>query len=148
MRTFMDYDGVLSQYQQSFNINQYKKRRNMKMKYFLICLAISVTIALGYNYIIPTFGDYSTGDRSGIVQKITHKGFFFKTYEGELATEGIKVTTSVGSTFEFSVIDENIVKQLDSLVGQRVVISYTEKFHVNKFQGNTDYIVTSVKVLK
>lgn len=127
----------------------YQRKQKMRVKFLIGTIIVLVICAIGYKYTIPTFGNYSEGERSGILQKISHKGFFIKTFEGELATEGIKLNTSGNSSvFEFSVIDQNVVKQLDSLAGKSVTLTYQEKWHVNAFQGNTDYIVTAVKLNK
>jgi len=124
----------------------------MRLKSKLIFgLIIFTFIAMFFSGFVPTFGDYSDGERSGILQKFSHKGMIFKTYEGELAMEGIKIQSEDsknGSVFEFSVIDENIASQLDSLVSKRVTLVYEQKLHVSSHDGSTDYIIKSVTLNK
>jgi len=99
---------------------------------------------------ITSFGSYSDGERSGNLQKFSKKGLIYKTHEGELAMDGIKISKNGknGSVFEFSVMDESIAKQLDTLVGKDITIKYEQKLHVSFHDGSTDYIVKSVTVNK
>lgn len=67
---------------------------------------------------------YSDGDRAGVLQKFSRKGWVCKTYEGELA---LYVVSGVApEIWNFSVRDEAVAKQLESLVGERVRLHYTE----------------------
>lgn len=121
----------------------------MKIKYFIIAVIVLVFLGTCSKFVIPSFGEYSTGERSGIVQKMTSKGMFVKTNEGELALEGIKSSNSkVSSTFEFSVKDQVVADSLVSYIGSRVKIFYTEYYHSWVFDGETNYRITKVELLK
>jgi hypothetical protein len=104
--------------------------------------------ALGYFY----FGNYSEGVRSGVVVKVSKKGFLFKTYEGQLnlLTFGAsKSQNMVAETFEFSVSEheKEIIKVLEevSLSGERVSLHYNEKFVRFPWRGDTKYMVDKVE---
>ena len=104
--------------------------------------------ALAYLY----FGDYSEGVRSGVVVKISKKGFIFKTYEGQLNLMTFGASRSqnmVAETFEFSVPshEQAIIKTLEdvSLSGERVSLYYVEKFAAFSWRGDTKYLVTKVE---
>ena len=88
---------------------------------------------------------YSSGERAGFVQKISHKGWVCKTWEGELA-----MTTQPGAVpqiFPFSVRDETIAKQISAAAGQRVTLTYEQHRGVpTDCFGETEYFVTAVKV--
>jgi len=67
---------------------------------------------------------YSDGERAGVLQKFSRKGWVCKTYEGELA---LYIVGGVApEIWAFSVRDEAVVKQLNALVGERVRLHYTE----------------------
>lgn len=67
---------------------------------------------------------YSEGDRAGVLQKFSKKGWICKTYEGELA---LYVVGGVGpQIWYFSTRDEALAKQLSAAVGQRMQLHYTE----------------------
>lgn len=58
---------------------------------------------------------WSTGYRDGTIQKFSTKGFFRKSYEGDMATEGSRSAGSVGNVFHFSVKDKAIAKQIENM---------------------------------
>jgi hypothetical protein len=81
----------------------------------------------------------SSGQRSGTLQKFSHKGAIFKTWEGQIATgEGF-------STWAFSVTDESVAKSLSGMVGDRVTVSYEQKRWVAWWNASTPYLVSSVE---
>jgi hypothetical protein len=101
------------------------------------------------------WGTYSEGIRSGMVVKISKKGWLFKTYEGQLNLQTFGANKSpnmVSESFEFSVESDkaDVIKVLEeaSLSGERVSLKYTE--HLAKFfwRGDTKYFVTEVERLK
>jgi hypothetical protein len=105
-------------------------------------------LVLAYFYI----GTYSEGVRSGVVVKISKKGFLFKTYEGQLnlMTFGASRSTNmVAETFEFSVpsSETEIIKTLEeaSLSGERVSLHYVEKFMAFSWRGDTKYLIVKVE---
>ena len=120
--------------------------KRMKRKLIIGLIAVLVVGLLCGKILIPTFGEYSEGERSGILQKLSSKGMFVKTYEGELALEGMKMSTdkSASSVFEFSVRDKDVAKQLEQLVGKKVTLHYIQAFHANAFDGDTDYFIDKV----
>lgn len=122
----------------------------MKIKFFISLIVIAAIVWPLSSFLIPTFGNVSEGERAGIVQKATSKGMFVKTNEGELALEGIKTgaQTSVSSVFDFSVKDQTVMDSLNAYMGKRVKVWYKEYWHVNTFDGETDYIVWKVEQIK
>jgi hypothetical protein len=67
---------------------------------------------------------YSEGDRAGILQKFSQKGWICKTYEGELA---LYVVGGVApQIWPFSTRDEALAKRLSKAVGQNIQLHYAE----------------------
>jgi len=97
------------------------------------------------------FGNYSEGVRSGVVIKVSKKGFLFKTYEGQLSLLTFGASKSqnlVAETFDFSVptSEEEVIKALEevSLSGERVSLHYVEKFVTFPWRGDTQYLIVKV----
>lgn len=67
---------------------------------------------------------YSEGERAGILQKFSRKGWVFKTYEGELAMSIVPGVTP--TIWEFSVRDGSVAEKLNAALGKRVALHYTE----------------------
>jgi hypothetical protein len=106
---------------------------------FLVIVLVAFTLYVG----IALRWSYSDGDRAGILQKFSRKGWVCKTYEGELA---MSIVPGVAPTiWEFSVRDDRVVPRLSSAIGKRVALHYTEHrgLPTSCFAG-TSYFVDSV----
>jgi hypothetical protein len=91
---------------------------------------------------------YSDGNRTGLLQKFSHKGNLFKTYEGELVLASVlqNNTTSFSTEkFFFSVEDKSVAEKLMNYEGRRVVLHYQEKNGAPFWRGDSKYIVDSVR---
>ena len=89
---------------------------------------------------------YSEGQRAGILQKFSRKGWLCKTYEGELA---LYVVGGVApQIWDFSTRDPKVAEALSKAVGQQVQVHYTEHRGVptNCF-AETQYFVESFTVV-
>ena len=89
---------------------------------------------------------YSEGERAGVLQKFSKRGWVCKTYEGELA---MYVVGGVApQIWNFSVRDDAVIAQLHKAVGQQVRLHYSEHrgLPTNCF-GETDYFVESVEIV-
>ncbi len=93
------------------------------------------------------FYTYSEGNRYGLLQKFSHRGNLFKTYEGELILSSIRSNANVpiaSEKFFFSVSDDKVAKQLMSLQGHQITVHYKEKKNAAFWRGDSPYIVDSV----
>jgi len=89
---------------------------------------------------------YSEGERAGVLQKFSKRGWICKTYEGELA---MYVVGGVApQIWDFSVRDEATAAALTKAVGRQVRLHYTEHpgLPSNCF-GETDYFVDGVEIV-
>jgi hypothetical protein len=67
---------------------------------------------------------YSEGERAGVLQKFSRKGWLCKTYEGELAQ--YVVGGVAPQIWYFSTRDEKLAQQLSGVVGEQIRLHYTE----------------------
>jgi hypothetical protein len=99
-----------------------------------LLFAVYTWLALGF--------DYSSGERAGLLQKFSLRGWVCKTYEGELA---MYVVAGVQpEVWPFSVRDPAIAEQLQRTVGRRVQLHYTEHPPFHSCFGDTRYFVDRV----
>lgn len=100
-----------------------------------IVLAISAYVATLY------YATFSDGIRSGELIKFSHKGYVFKTWEGELS-QGL----SGSQKFAFSVMDNQpeVIEQLKANQGKFVKIEYIERYGTFSWWGDTNYYITKV----
>lgn len=91
------------------------------------------------------FGSYSSGDRAGVVIKLSQKGYIFKTWEGEM---NLNDQGNTIEKFEFSVEDDQtkVIEDLKdaALTGERIRISYIERHRTFAWRGDTKYFITEV----
>ncbi|MBX2876872.1 MAG: hypothetical protein KTR30_32440 [Saprospiraceae bacterium] len=122
------------------------KRTKSFFRRLLIGLLVLAVLA-GAGYMLYANYTYSEGMRAGNLIKISKKGMLFKTYEGQLKLGGIDLsnpTEGLSDTWSFSVTDEAIVKQLEKLQGQKVVLRYREINQSMPWQGDTNYFIVSI----
>jgi hypothetical protein len=119
------------------------------MKKFLYISAVILVVVLGLFIYWKYFYTYGEGYRAGLLQKFSYKGTIFKTYEGEMILSSIKSNQDVSlasEKFYFSVEDKAVADKILHLEGFMVVVHYREKNGVLFWQGDTRYIVDSVKI--
>lgn len=88
---------------------------------------------------------YSTGERAGWVQKLSHKGWICKTWEGELAL--VSLPGSAVEKFYFTVRDDTVAQQIMKAMGKRVSLHYEEKVGLpTSCFGETRHFVTKVEI--
>ena len=124
------------------------KRRSKKVLNWSI--AVIVVIAFIFIY-WQYFYTYSSGYRAGLLQKFSHKGNIFKTYEGEMILSSVSGNSNVviaSEKFYFSVTDKNLAQQLDTTQGRMVIVHYRQKNGVLRWHGDSKYIVDSVKRIR
>jgi hypothetical protein len=114
-------------------------------------LAIVVVLFIGTLIYWNYFFTYSEGYRAGLLQKFSKKGAMFKTYEGEMILSSITSNQNVAlasEKFLFSVTDEKLASQLDTIQGQFVILHYTQKNSKLPWRGESLYLVDAVKIKK
>ena len=88
---------------------------------------------------------YSTGDRAGWVQKLSHKGWICKTWEGELAM--VSLPGSTPEKFFFTIHDDAVAARVTQAMGKRVSLHYEEKVGLpGSCFGDTRHFVVGVTV--
>ena len=125
------------------NATEVGVRRGLRWRTrFLLALAVLAVLAALYTWLTLSW-DYSTGERAGLLQKFSRKGWICKTYEGELA---LYVVAGVQpEIWHFSVRDPAVAQQLSRAVGERVQLHYTEHVGVpTDCFGDTGYYVDRI----
>jgi hypothetical protein len=122
------------------------KRRGRFGRILGILLALVVVIAALWTWFALSWS-YSEGERAGVLQKFSTKGWICKTYEGELAQ--YVVGGVAPQIWYFSTRDDKVAQQLSSAVGEQVRIHYTEHRGVpTACFAETPYFVESFTVVK
>lgn len=110
--------------------------------------AVFIALLLaGIGYFIYRNYNYSSGNRAGILVKISKKGWFFKTNEGQLNLAGEGGIMNQQSIWDFSA-SEDVYQKLQSMEGKKVSLHYLQKVDAFPWQGDTDYIVDEAHLLE
>lgn len=134
---------------QSYNT---RRRTNPAKVFFawLAAVAVALLCLFGIRGCANGVGErYSEGDRTGVVVKISRKGFFFKSWEAEMNVGGVSASEggiAVPRTWEFSVTDPKVVEQIRQAAaeGRRVTVVYTQ-WALQPITQDTAYNAREVK---
>ena len=114
---------------------------------FLIFAAVILVAA----FLFVNYAVYSEGTRAGVVIKVSKKGVFFKTWEGQLNLQSfgaVKSDNSFAEVFSFSVEDgeDEIYEELQdvSLTGERVNLHYKQKYMVLPWKGDSKFFIVKI----
>ncbi|MEP6766488.1 MAG: hypothetical protein ABJB66_19395 [Gemmatimonadaceae bacterium] len=126
-------------------------RQSFKRRHWGKLLVIAIVAVPTVGLAAWTFGTlswtYSSAKRAGYVQKISHKGWLCKTWEGTLYTDIAKGFRS--DSFMFSIRSDSIAHQLEALTGKKVSIQYDQHKGVpTHCFGETEYFVSAVQEIK
>jgi hypothetical protein len=127
------------------NQNNIQKKKSKLKKFVFISLTVFIVGWFIYFFICGM--TYSEGTRSGVLTKVSKKGYVFKTFEGELNVGGLNQgdgTIMPASIFKFSVEGEAIYNQLEKEQGKKVILHYKERIKSFFWQGETNYFVQKV----
>lgn len=112
-------------------------------KILILIVAAPIVLLVLYLWLVLSW-TYSDGERAGILQKFSRKGWVCKTYEGELA---IYIVPGVAPTiWDFTVRDDGVLPALNAALGKRVVLHYKEHRGVPRCFGDTGNFVNRVRL--
>jgi hypothetical protein len=117
------------------------------MKKFLGTTSVIIILFLAVFFYWRYYYTYSEGNRTGLLQKFSHKGNIFKTYEGELVLSSIQSTGGVGiasEKFFFSVTEDSLAAKMMNYEGHRVTVHYLQKNANLPWRGDSEYVVDKV----
>src|SRR5688500_17861800 len=92
-------------------------------RFALVLAALVVMIVAGWTWLTLSWS-FSVGERAGVLQKFSRKGWICKTYEGEVAQ--YVVGGVAPQIWYFSVRDDAVAQQLFKVVGQNMQLRYRE----------------------
>ena len=121
----------------------------MSLRAKLVVAAVPFLLIAGVvGYVWGTLHvSYSSGERSGFVQKLSKKGWVCKTWEGELAM--ISMPGTAPEIFAFSVRSDATAEKINRNIGKRVALIYEQHKGVpSKCFGESEYYVTDIKLVE
>jgi hypothetical protein len=120
--------------------------RRRSFTFYLVCIVIAALVLVTLYTLFMLWWSYSDGERAGVLQKFSKRGWICKTYEGELA---MYIVGGVApQIWDFSVRDEATAAALSKAVGRKVRLHYTEHPGLpTSCFAETDYFVDKVEIV-
>lgn len=116
------------------------------LKAFVLLLLVALGGFAGFTWLMLHY-TYSDGERTGYVQKLSHKGWLCKTWEGEMAM--VTMPGTMSEKFLFTVPQDSIAAKINASAGKRVELHYEQHRWVpSRCFGDTEYFVTGVRVVE
>ena len=116
------------------------------LKSLIVLMVGAIALFSLYIYIALNWS-YSSGERAGFLQKVSHKGWICKTWEGELSL--VAMPGSAPEKFLFTVRDETVAQKVSAAAGKRVTLNYEQhKGLPSSCFGDTEYFVVDVKPIE
>ena len=107
-----------------------------------IGLGLTALLLLG-SYLAFTYHyTYSQGESVGFVQKLSYKGWVCKTWEGE-QIRALASLPAIPDKFFFPVRDDSVADQINTHIGQKVVMVYQQHRGLPTCFGETEYFIVA-----
>lgn len=91
---------------------------------------------------------YSEGVRAGTLDKFSKKGVFFKTWEGELRIGTEDRINPQKFIFSVNNNETEVIQKLQDYNGKQVKLHYKQKYWVFPWQGDSEYFIYKVELVK
>jgi hypothetical protein len=125
------------------------ERRGNSVKMLLALIIIAMALFLGWWMWQHYFHPYRISQEKGWVMKVSNEGTIFKTYEGEMISEGYIEDTlaAMHSDFKFSIPSDSLARDAMRWAGdgKRIVLTYKEYKGTVLWRGNSKHVVTKIE---
>ncbi|MDZ7877656.1 MAG: hypothetical protein U5L45_08300 [Saprospiraceae bacterium] len=141
---------VIQEYQDRAKSEVASWRLMRKLMWLLAILLIGFITYAAFIVYYP----YSEGTRTGVLQKLSNKGYVIKTWEGELQMRGVLTPQDAGNMniggniwlFSVGRDQDAVIQALQAAEskGSRVTLHYTQYSRQFDWRGETVYFVDKV----
>jgi hypothetical protein len=126
------------------------ERRGASIKMLLALVIIAMALFLGWWVWQYYFHPYRISQEKGWIMKVKDEGTIFKTFEGDMISEGY-VDDTIGvmkCDVDFSITTDSLVRIATALAadGQRIVLSYKEYKGTVIWRGNSKRVATKIEL--
>ena len=126
-------------------MNSITTKANFIKKIAIVAVTL-IALCAAYMWFAFTWS-YSTGERTGYVQKFSKKGWVCKTWEGELSM--MFLPGQVPEKFVFTVRNNTVAEKINRSLGKKVALNYDQyKGLPTSCFGDTEFFVSDVKVIE
>jgi hypothetical protein len=116
---------------------------NSFIKWLLSLVLIGLVGISAYTWVMLSWS-YGSGERAGYVQKFSNRGYLCKTWEGE-QIRALASLPAIPDKFFFTVRDDAVADQINTHIGQKVVMVYQQHRGLPTCFGETEYFIVAVR---
>ncbi len=125
------------------------ERRGNTVKVMLALIIVAMVLFLGWWMWQHYFHPYRTSQEKGWIMKVSNEGTLFKTFEGEMISEGYveDTITAMHTDVAFSIASDSLARDAMrwSQNGQRIVLTYNEYKGTVLWRGNSKMVATKIE---
>ena len=110
----------------------------------LVGLMVTAVAGVVVYLLVAYHFSYSKGESVGFVQKLSYKGWVCKTWEGE-QIRALASLPAIPDKFFFTVRDDAVADQINTHIGQKVVMLYQQHRGLPNCFGETEYFIVAVR---
>ncbi len=126
------------------------ERRGNSVKMMLMLIILAMVLFLGWWVWQYYFHPYRVSQEKGWIMKVSNEGSLFKTFEGEMVSEGYvdESIPAITTNFEFSIPNDTLAREAMrwSQDGKRIILTYNEYKGNVAWRGNSKRVVTKIEL--
>lgn len=128
------------------NVHSGDNRKSRAILWIAGIILVPSAVFVLYTWLTLTWS-FSSGERTGYIQKLSKSGWVCKTWEGEMAM--VTMPGAIPDKFLFSVRDDNVAKRINTFAGKRVSLVYEQHKGIpTSCFGETEYFIVDVKAIE
>ncbi len=126
------------------------ERRGNSVKMMLMLIILAMVLFLGWWVWQYYFHPYRVSQEKGWIMKVSNEGSLFKTFEGEMVSEGYvdESIPAITTNFKFSIPNDTLAREAMrwSQDGKRIILTYNEYKGNVAWRGNSRNVVTKIEL--
>jgi hypothetical protein len=128
------------------NVNAGDRGKSSALIWIAGIVLVAAAAVILYTWLTLTWS-FSSGERTGYIQKLSKSGWVCKTWEGEMAM--VTMPGAIPDKFLFSVRDDNVAKRINTFAGKRVSLVYEQHKGIpTSCFGETEYFIVDIKAIE
>jgi hypothetical protein len=128
------------------DINSGKQKKSRIVVWIAAIVLVPAVAFSLYTWLTLTWS-FSSGERTGYIQKLSKSGWICKTWEGEMAM--VTMPGAIPDKFLFSVRDDAVAKRINAFAGKKVALVYEQHKGIpTSCFGDTEYFIVDIRAIE
>jgi hypothetical protein len=128
------------------DINSGNQKKSRIIVWIAAIVLVPAVASSLYTWLTLTWS-FSSGERTGYIQKLSRSGWICKTWEGEMAM--VTMPGAIPDKFLFSVRDDAVAKRINAFAGKKVALVYEQHKGIpTSCFGDTEYFIVDIRAIE